>query len=133
MFTEKDAEKALIEFMALKGKERAKLIERMFRLETRHFKSTQFQVCGSPGMEDGNWSGLDESKFEKVKMKDNHLTGEKQMRTFIKWHNILDFCVYLSDYIDRHKGNYGRWNSMNAEKQAKYMRVVGTIKNRFIV
>jgi len=64
--------------------------------------------------------------------RDNHLKGEKQMRTFIKWNNVYDFCVYLSDYIDRHKGNYARWNAISKERQVAYQIKVDKIKNRFI-
>lgn len=124
---------ALKEIERLKGKERAIIIEKMLRLETNHFRSQQFKLTKSAGMEYGKWQNLNEDAFTTIKMKDNHLTGEKQMRTFIKWNSVLDFCLYLSDYIDRHNGNYGRWNSMKEEKQAKYRATIGLIKNRIII
>lgn len=133
MFTFKEAEIALKEVERLKGKDRAKLIEKILRLETNHFRSKQYALSGSAGMEMGAWSNLDESKFTTFQMRDNHLTGAKQMRTFIKWNSVLDFCLYLSDYIDRHKGNYARWNTTDPDRQAKYMMKVQTIRNRFIL
>ena len=83
-------------------------------------------------MEMGAWKGIDESKFSTFQMKDNHLTGEKQMRTFIKWNSVLDFCLYLSDYIDRYNGNYARWNTMNLERQESYRVKVNSIKARIV-
>jgi len=132
MFTKLDGETALLEIQKLKGTERAKLLERMMRLETNHFKSKQYTISGSAGMEMGAWQGIDETKFTTFLMKDNHLTGAKQMRTFIKWNSVLDFLLYLSDYIDRHKGNYARWNSMMPERQQAYKLKLDSIINRTI-
>ena len=132
MFTSKDAEISLLEIKKLKGIEKAQLIEKILRLETNHFRSKQYAISGSAGMEMGAWKGIDESKFSTFQMKDNHLTGEKQMRTFIKWNSVLDFCLYLSDYIDRYNGNYARWNSMNLERQESYRVKVNSIKARIV-
>ena len=132
MFTSKDAELSLLELKKLKGTEKAQLIEKILRLETNHFRSKQYAISGSAGMEMGAWKGIDESKFSTFQMKDNHLTGEKQMRTFIKWNSVLDFCLYLSDYIDRYNGNYARWNTMNLERQEAYRVKVNSIKARIV-
>jgi len=132
MFTSKDAEISLLELKKLKGTEKAQLIEKILRLETNHFRSKQYAISGSAGMEMGAWKGIDESKFSTFQMKDNHLTGEKQMRTFIKWNSVLDFCLYLSDYIDRYNGNYARWNTMNLERQEAYRVKVNSIKARIV-
>jgi hypothetical protein len=131
-YTENDAKDALLKFEAIKGRDRARKIEQIWRLETEHFKSDQFKLTGTAGMELGNWSNLDESKMRTIKMNDNHLTGAKKSRTFLVWDNLLDFLLYLSDYIDRHDGNIGRWNSTDPGKQAKYINKVDTIIPRFI-
>lgn len=132
MFTAEHAKEAILKLEKLKGRDRARLVERLLRLETAHFKSKQYQLTGSAGMEYGKWENLDEDSFEKIQMKDNHLKGEKQMRTFIKWKSVYDFCIYLSDYIDRHNGNYARWNSLNPERQKNYIKKADAIKNRFV-
>lgn len=132
MFTSKDAQNAILALKDIKGVERARLIEKILRLETAHFRSKQYQLSGSAGMEAGNWKDLDPKSYTTFQMNDNHLTGEKKLRTFIKWNNVLDFCIYLSDYIDRHGGNYARWNSTNPERQDKYINKVNSIKARFV-
>ncbi len=133
IFGPNEALYALLELEKLKGKERAKLIERILRWETAHFKSTQYKLTGSAGMELGQWSDLDESKFATVKMKDNHPHLVKEdIRTFIVWPSVLDFCLYLSDYIDRHDGDFARWNSTKEAKQIIYAQKVNSVKNRFI-
>lgn len=132
MFKLKDAEEALIKLAELKGKERAQLIEKILRLETNHFRSKQYALTGSAGMEDGKWSGIKQGTYSTIQMNDNHLTGEKRLRTFIKWNNVLDACIYLSDYIDRYGGNYARWNSLNPDRQEMYRGKVQSIRNRTI-
>jgi hypothetical protein len=132
MFTEKEAKDAIIKIAELQGIEKARLIEKMLRLETAHFKSKQYQITGSAGMEKGKWANLDESKLTYIQMNDNHLTGAAKLRTFIKWNNVLDFCLYLSDYIDRHEGNFARWNSVLQSKQKVYRKRVDEIKARFV-
>lgn len=131
-FTADDAKEALFRLRDVKGRDRARLIESMFRLETNHFRSKQYAICGSPGMELGNWSNLDESKFQTIKMNDNHLTGDKKVRTFIIWHDVFEFCLYLSDYIDRYNGNFARWNSKDPEKQEKYRKTVRSVWPKWI-
>jgi len=133
VFTEKDAKKALIELAAIKGKERAQLIERILRWETGHFKSQQYKLTGSAGMEAGDWKNLDESKMKTIKMADNHPEKVKEkMRTFLVWDNVLSFCLYLSDYIDRYNGNYARWNSTSEVQQSRYRKSINSVKTRFI-
>lgn len=132
MFSETDAKEALIKLMSIKGKERAQLIEKIFRWETAHFRSKQFQYCGSPGMEDGDWKDLDESTMKKIVMKDNHPEKVKiDDRVFLVWNNILDFCLYLSDYIDRYNGNYARWNSRNLDQQERYRKCIKSVLPKF--
>jgi len=132
MFTEADAKEAILKLAQIKGVERAKLIEKMLRLETRHFRSLQYKMSGSAGMEEGSWKNLPKNSYTTFQMKDNPLKADKQMRTFIKWNNVYDFCVYLSDYIDRHDGNHLRWNAISAERQAMYKKHLEGIRNRFI-
>lgn len=128
MFTIKDAEDALRKLAAIKGRERARIVEQIFRWETGHFKSKQYQLCGSPGMEDGDWKDLDESVMKKIQMKDNHPEKVKiVMRTFLVWNDVFDFCMYLSDYIDRYNGKWERWNSTNPNQQLKYKKCVESI------
>ena len=113
--------------------QKAKTIEKIFRWETGHFKSKQYKLTGSAGMEDGKWKGLIPGTYTTITMLDNH--PEKvtnPMRVFIKWNSVYDAMLYLSDYIDRHKGHWGRWNSTDDNKSAKYMSEVSLVKNKFV-
>jgi len=127
-----ETKQALNTIAKAKGIERAQLIEQILRCETAHFTSKQWELTKCAGMEDGKWSNLDESKFTKIAMNDNHLTGDKKRRVFLKWDTVLAFCMYLSDYIDRYAGNYARWNRADAVGQAKYRKKIEGIKPRFV-
>jgi len=135
MFTEKNAQDALLNF-AKKDKIRAQLLERMMRLETAHFKSKQYLLTGSAGMEDGKWNLKKylPNGYTTVTMNDNHPAERGQTIVhFIVWDKVENFLNFLNDYINRNNGNFARWNSLNLERQEKYRLTVNSIKNRFIV
>lgn len=128
MFTEQNAYDAIIKLAKLKGNIRAALIERMMRIETAHFTSSQYVKTGSAGMEKGSWSNISKN-VSYVKMRDNQ---DKRLVDFIVWDNVYDFCSYLSDYIDRNGGNWARWNSINSATQKSYASKVNQIRNKWI-
>lgn len=137
-FTEADAREAIIRLSKEKGVIRARIIEKMLRLETNHFKSEQFKQTGSAGMEDGIW-GKQLSKYfpnghTVVYFKDNHPKerGTDKKLAFVVWPTVYEFAVFLNDYIDRHEGNYARWNSTNEQRQAEYRIRIGQIRARFV-
>lgn len=135
MFTDKNAQDALLNF-AKKDKARAQLLERMLRLETAHFKSKQYQLTGSAGMEDGKWNlkTYFPNGYKTVTMNDNHPAERGQtVVKFIVWDNVGNFLQFLSDYIDRNNGNFARWNSLNLDRQLKYKAEVNSVKNRFVI
>jgi hypothetical protein len=127
-FTENDAKEALLK-LSLINSTNAKIIERIYRLETNHFKSLQFKMTGSAGMEVGKWLGIP-SNVKSVEMVENG-TGLK--KRFIVWASCYDFVTYLSNYIDRYNGNWSRWYSTESTKQNLYKTKVNSIKNRFIL
>lgn len=132
IFTPIDAKRALEQIAVLKGKERAQLIERIWRWETNHFKSLQFKLTGSAGMEAGKWKDLP-SGLSIITMNDNHPEKVKEVqRKFIVWNDCFAFCMYLSNYIDRNDGNFARWNSTSETKQQIYAKCIASVKNRFI-
>lgn len=137
LFTENDALVALRRIAQEKGKERATLLERMLRLETNHFRSLQYQQTGSAGMEDGAWGATVKPYFpngyQTVFFRDNHPQerGTNKPLAFIVWNSVYDFCRFLSDYIDRHQGNYARWNSTIAARQATYRNKIASVIPRF--
>ena len=137
MFTPTNAQNALIAF-AKKNKDRAQLLERIMRLETAHFKSKQYQLTGSAGMESGAWGDKVKPYFphgyQTIHMNDNHPEQRGKLDCeFIVWDSLDNFIRFLSDYIDRHNGNYAAWNSLNPTAEANYRKEVAGVINRFIV
>lgn len=51
LFTVQDGKDALRKIYDKYGKDMSVIVERMFRIETTHFTSGQYQHCGAPGME----------------------------------------------------------------------------------
>lgn len=126
MFTTDDALNALKQLEKVKGKFIAQIVERMYRLETNHFKSSQYKITGTAGMEQGKWSNV--PSLDTIKLKDPVLG----YRDYLIW-NPNDFVFYLADYIERHSGNWARWNSTIASKQDEYRKRVNSVKNKFII
>jgi hypothetical protein len=129
LFTEEDAKNGLEMLAETRGKEIAKIAERVLRWETAHFKSKQYKKTGSAGMEVGNWANLPDG-MESIPMTENR-TGKT--KRFIVWGSPYAFLNYFADYVERWDGNWARWFSTNPKLQAEYRAKVNTVKNRIVV
>jgi len=129
-FTEQDGKDAILQIQKEYGTDTAKLIEKMMRLETAHFKSGQYKLTGSAGMEQGKWQDIPTGATDGyIEIKDNQ---DGHLGKFIVWHSVTDFARYLAEYIKRHDNNYARWNSTKEPLQAEYRKRVNEIKSRFV-
>ena len=130
MFTEENAKEAINALKQVKGIDRAKLVEQMLRIETDNFKSKQYKLTGSAGMEDGKWRlkhllpYFPGGKYKTITIQDNHRKG--RYVKFIVWNSVKDFVFFLSDYIDRNGAQ--RWNPVNPD----YLAEVQKIKTLFV-
>lgn len=127
MFTEENAKHAVLKVAEKHGTGLAQVVEKIYRAETKHFKSTQFQLTGSAGMESGKWFGLPSNVTTKDFI-DNH---DGHNGHFIVWQSCDDFAEYLAQYILRHEGNYACWNSLNPAIQDHYRVLIESVKARF--
>jgi hypothetical protein len=128
-FDENDAKNALEMLAEREPKELAKIAERVLRWETNHFRSKQYRLTGSAGMEVGAWKNLP-SGMESIPMIENN-TGKT--KRFIVWGSPYSFLLYFVEYVKRHNGNWARWYSTDAKLQAEYRAKVNTVKNRIVV
>ena len=128
-FTPEDAKNGLEMLAETRGKEIAKIAERVMRWETAHFTSKQYKKTGSAGMEIGKWKDLP-TEMQSIPMTENK-TGKT--KNFIVWGNPYQFLNYFADYVDRWGGNWARWYSTQPAKQAEYRAKVNTVRNRIIV
>ena len=100
-------------------------LEAIYRLETNHFKSTQFLKTFSAGMEkfgEPPYYGWNAKHFGNitpigtVDMRENN-TGVK--KTFIVFKNFPDAMIVLANFL-KHHGRAGRWFSTDEKKQREY-------------
>ncbi|MBP2615256.1 hypothetical protein [Chryseobacterium jejuense] len=148
-FDIEDAKEALKYIHDNFGRERAIVIEKMYRLETSHFTSLQYKETGTPGMEahgESPYYGWDskfwESNPEYIPM---GLTGIKEgkgigynkqdtknNKQFIIFPSVKAGMLYLNAYIDRYNGNYARWYSTSEVGQKKYIETLKGIRPQIV-
>ena len=131
------------------GKDVLKIVEKMYRTETRHFESGQYKNCGTGGMEVfgppphygwdsslfvenpvGTWSAY-EGKGLSGAGGNAQVTDRK--KEFIKFPSVTAGMEYKIKYIIKYNGNYARWfNKDNQTAQNVYRETLKGIKARFI-
>lgn len=132
MYTEQDAKNALLKVADKYGLPMAKLVERIYRVETNHFKSMQYRLTGSAGMEAGKWGKHIAAGKTKGTVTMNDADKSDGADKFIVWNSVTDAMFFLADYINRHGGNYANWNSTNPTAQKAYAAKVNSVKNRLV-
>jgi len=126
-FSETDAKNAILEVQKKYGTSIAQTVEKMYRLETANFKSSQYILTGTAGMEQGAWGNYVPKGLPTIPLKDPKLG----IRNYIVW-NPKDFALFLASYIVKYDGNFARWNSTNPDKQLSYKKAVNSITNKFV-
>lgn len=147
-FNENDAKEALRYIYDKYGKDTAEVVERMYRVETAHFKSKQYRHCGTPGMEAHGsppyygWNGSYFSEaptglwaaFEGAGLSgaggNAQVTDKKKQ--FVKLSSVKVGMEYVAKYKDGHGGNYARWFSTDESKQALYRKTLATVVPRIV-
>lgn len=127
------------------GSQRAADLERVYRLETNHFKSKQFAETGSPGMEAHApafpygwtsllpfWTANPQHKpvgfyqvFENVGLGQSIPTTKK----FLKFPSFESALLTLNAYAEKYP--IERWFSTRADQQQLYRDKLNEIKVRF--
>lgn len=153
MFTIDNAKEALKKVIAIYGKDKAAQIERLARLETNHFKSKQYQICGQGGMGafgEAPYYGYNAGFFTKYPeykplglydMRENKATSEmggnkvldKPVR-FVLMPSAEAWMIYLAEYDIRHakEGGLLRWYSGDKDKQTIYTTALNKIIPRIV-
>lgn len=131
------------------GKQLVTIVEKMYRLETSHFKSKQYQNCGTGGMEafgDAPYYGWDSTLFIEEPVgtwsafEGKGLSGAggnaqvtDKKKEFVKLPSVLAGMEYKAKYIIKYNGNYARWfNSSDTTAQTSYRDSLKGIKARYI-
>ncbi|UOX35487.1 peptidoglycan DD-metalloendopeptidase family protein [Flavobacterium sediminilitoris] len=168
LFTEEDGKEAITELynkykdktwswkwegseeeIEVSGKDLITIVEKMYRLETSHFKSKQYQNCGTGGMEAfgsppyygwdsslfieqpvGTWSAYEGKGLSGVGGNAQITTTQKE---FVKLPSVLAGMEYKVKYIIKYNGNYARWFNKNSETAQKaYVTSLRGIRARFV-
>ncbi|WP_368753315.1 hypothetical protein [Klebsiella pneumoniae] len=151
LFTVQDGKEALRKIYNKYGKNMSVIVERMFRIETKHFTSGQYQHCGAPGMEVHGappaygWSSDFFSQHPEYqptgiwsKKEGRGLSGQggnaqvtDKPKQFVVFDSVESSMEYIVYYINKHGGNYARWYSTQDSAQKLYREECGAIKPRF--
>jgi len=114
------------------GRDVAKWVERIYRLETRNFQSGQYLKTGSPGMESFGddfpygWTTInrdlwksnpDDRPTGKMTMKEN-VTGKQ--KTFLIFPSVLSGMRAVATHISADGKRPGNWFSNVPSLQARY-------------
>lgn len=129
-YNEKDAVEGLAAVRSKYGVQMASIIEKMYRLETNHFKSEQYKRTGTGGMEAGKWQELPALGYKikdlpTIAMHDANTADGEDL--FIVFPSVKDAMFYKAEYILRYDGNYARWYSLDSGAQQNYMASLANI------
>lgn len=152
LFTANDAREALKVIVSKYGKDMAAQIERVARKETGHFKSKQYTLTGTGGMEAhgsapyygwyspffiANPSYTPVGTTAMLENKGMSAVGGNAQSTkpkqFVIMPSVEAWMMFLADYATRHKDNGGilRWYSTDAAKQQLYANSLNGISATF--
>ena len=139
MFTQQDFAEALRSLTTSYPVDVLRQVEKIFRLETAHFKSQAFKFTGASGLEISGtnkiapygWKTgaqfLINGKTFLFSMPENK-TGK--MKTFIGFYDIKDSIRFVATYVQQYRA--GRWYSTVESEQIKYEKSLATISARFV-
>ena len=130
------------------GLSHAKRLEQLFRNETAHFKSGNFLITYSPGMEATKktipygWTSLKEFwtihpeyapiGLHEQKENTSALAKARGIRTFIKFPNVTASMMSVGHLIKLRGGDFGSWFANDPIKQKAYNAELDKIKVRLI-
>lgn len=141
MFFDKNSiEKTVKKALRFFSPEIVKNAERIYRLETNHFKSSQFKGTFSPGMEKASnvypygWTSLANSIWKSnpeyrpidTKTYTENRTGIK--KTFLKFPTFEAAFFTLCAFLKIFNNNPGRWFSTDTNQQSMYNEKIASIK-----
>ncbi|HGM9954526.1 TPA: hypothetical protein ACKREX_000842 [Providencia stuartii] len=154
-FTSEDAKDALRIIYEKYGYEIAKIIEQLYRDETRHFKSMQYKKCGAGGMEVSGKNpqppgyGWNESLFTRHSeytpvgvwwsFENQGMSGKggntqviDRKKGYIIFPSVLAAMEYKVDYMNRHNGNWAQWHTRDPVTQENYRNAIMKMRYPFV-
>jgi RHS repeat-associated protein len=143
-----DAEEGLKVVNENFGKEMARNVERMYRMETSHFTSAQYRHTGTGGMEVHGpppYYGWTPSYFTQPPVgvysifENKGLSGvggnaqvTNRPKQFVIMPSVVAAMMFKANYIQGHDGNYARWFSTNPQTQEIYRKKIQAITPKIV-
>jgi hypothetical protein len=134
---------AMIKARKYYSKEICDNAERIFRLETAHFKSGQFQGTYSPGMEKFSdtypygWKTLDKyvwskhPEYKPIGLRTFTENGTGKQKTFVQFPSVEASLFTMCAFLQAFNNNPGRWFSLNTDLQIGYNQKISKINPVF--
>ena len=148
MISDEEITSALKEVSTIYGIEQAKVVEQVFRNETRHFASGNFQKTLSPGMEAFGvnipygwvsagtyWLLHPENKpsgtYDEVE-NNSGMSNSRGVRHFIKFDSLKASMMTVAFILHSRGGDGGSWfSTSDADQRQKYNDYLSHIIPRF--
>ncbi|QHS58195.1 RHS repeat-associated core domain-containing protein [Chitinophaga agri] len=155
-FTAEDAKTGLKAVFDQYGEERATIVEKMYRLETSHFKSGGYKNTGTGGMEakaghenDAPYYGWDKSIFQShpeftptgiwlafegpgMSGKGGNAQVTDHPKSFVVLPSVTAGMMLKADYIERYNGHYERWAGLTQSVQDNYKTALAGIQPKIV-
>jgi hypothetical protein len=115
-------------------------MEKIYRLETNHFKSGQFIGTFSPGMEAFDnkfpygWKTMNSilwtthKNFAPIGIKIYSENNTSKQKRFLVFPSLFSAMFTVCTFLEYFGNNPGRWFSLNVESQNKYNNSIAKIK-----
>lgn len=119
------------------GKDIAANVERIYRLETNHFKSDQFKKTGSAGMLSFSpfypygWNSLKEFWDKNPEYKPVGTNYSFSSFSYLAFPNYGGFYT-LAEVLKSRGNNPGKWYSTDEDKISEYNEKIKNIKNLYV-
>jgi hypothetical protein len=123
---------------AVYGLEIARNVERIYRLETNHFKSGGFKATNAPGMRATKetfpfgWAKRTMTPEQVGPLWEAKDNIEGVTSKWVVFKEFQDAAVYLAEFLKAYENNAGRWNSTDPAKQASYRAALAQINTPLV-
>jgi len=127
------------------GKDIARKVEKIYRLETRDFDSRQYKIGRSPGMVavrntfPYGWTTLESFWLQNPSLVPTGLdlwpkgtTSADKDLSYIKFPNLLAAAMTLAAFLKAKNGNVGRWFSTKPDAQRAYSKLVNQRPAKYV-
>jgi len=138
-----DPQTVFLKLQTKYGTDYARQIEKLYRYETAHFSSGQYNKTWSAGMVATSaafpfgWASLNEFLTANPQYKGNFGTVEmntsRGIKKYVKFPNLETAVFFIAWFIkNKRGGDVGKWNSLDAGESASYLAQLNRVSAQFV-